>query len=167
MPGIGAGKSALPPPEIRQRQRSAGPSDATSSRIARVPSTPSAVGSLTPAGRAACSRTARVGTTQLAGTLTQPEALFSLRTSLAEGVFQGGDHPRPGLARPDDRDPADPVQVDLIITDQQRSPLDSHPMGEQVFRLNGAHAGPPDLLDITAELRSGAGHCGLVVRSKE
>ena len=50
----GAGISAEPPPEIRQRQRSSGPSDSTSRKIFSVPATPSGMGSFTPAGRAAC-----------------------------------------------------------------------------------------------------------------
>jgi hypothetical protein len=84
--------------------------------------------------------------------------VFLAEHFFAEGVLQSGDHPRPRLARPDDRYPADPVQIDLIIADQQRPPLDPHPVGEQVLRLNRAHPGPPDLLDVAAELFAGAGH---------
>ena len=54
MSATGMGIRAEPPPEMRQRQRSCGDRDSTSSTIRRVPSTPACVGSFTPAGRAPC-----------------------------------------------------------------------------------------------------------------
>ena len=52
IPSTGAGSRAEPPPEIRHRQRSAGPSAATSRRISWAPAAAAWVGSLTPGGRA-------------------------------------------------------------------------------------------------------------------
>ena len=52
--GTGAGSSADPPPVSRQKQKSSGPAIRPIRGFARVPSTPSGRGSLTPAGRAAC-----------------------------------------------------------------------------------------------------------------
>ena len=88
MPSTGAGIRAEPPPEIRHRQRSSGPSDSTSRRISSAPATPSGVGSLTPAGRAACKWMRCKGRTQSAGTLTQPVSCFSGHQLRAEHVLR-------------------------------------------------------------------------------
>ena len=56
-PGAGAGSNAEPPPEISTKQSRRARGCRRSAESLRVPRTPSAVGSLTPAGRAGCSRT--------------------------------------------------------------------------------------------------------------
>ena len=60
----------------------------------RVPSTPSRLGSFTPDARAGCRWTRRVGTTQSAGTLTQPPTCFSSSTIGPQHVFHRDRHTR-------------------------------------------------------------------------
>ncbi len=82
MPSQGAGSNAEPPPESSTRHNVRASAARTSSKIRSDPATPSAVGSFTPAGRAACSvmpGAPCVGSsrTQSVGTLSQPLSCFS------------------------------------------------------------------------------------------
>ena len=100
IPTTGAGRSAEPPPEMTARQRSRGESEPTRSRIAAVPATPASVGSLTPGGRAPCSRIRSKVRTQSSGTLTQPVNCFSAASREPSASSIAAAMPAPALPPP-------------------------------------------------------------------
>jgi len=79
----GAGSSADPPPDNKHTAISSGRAVASSRNISSVPATPSAVGSFTPAGRAACNRIRFRSALMPAGTLTKPSTRSSVPANAA------------------------------------------------------------------------------------
>ena len=96
----GAGSRAEPPPESRQRHKSSAASDSTRRRISAAPAAPAAVGSFTPAGRAACRRIRVKGRRQSAGTLIQPASCFSSASRGPRTSSTAADMPAPALPAP-------------------------------------------------------------------
>ncbi len=144
IPSTGAGSRAEPPPESRQRHKSSAASDSTSRRISAAPAAPAAVGSFTPAGRAACRRIHFSGPAQSAGTLIQPVSCFSSASLRPEDFFHGGRHAGACLAGADHDDPPQAAQGDLFIADDQQRPFDAQRLADEPIGADGREAGMPD-----------------------
>ena len=99
-----------------------------------------------------------MGTTQSAGTLTQPRNLFFGKQSRPERVLERNRHAGRCFAGADDGDVADFGEIDFFVADEKRVACDLDVLGNQTIGQHRMDAGPPDALDVGAELGGSARH---------
>src|SRR5207248_2329573 len=87
--------------------------------------------------------------------------LFFREQLWTESLFQAGNHPRAGFARPDDRNPADRIQrqsqrlVRGAFADDEMVALDADVVFHQPVAADGIDAGLPNGESVSAEIGSG------------